>query len=177
MAPATPPSWTTSELSSRHTWPRAMRVQLRSRLFKSQGATVNWARVGIPAMITLIVVAHCHLARGGVASGRTREAANAVVSTIAYSAESRAVVTLSILRVTGCAMTEGRHAAEQPAREVDSDDCTSLIASEETALSLHATLGEDVFVGISRKQANGSRSRVMTSVSYVPRISLARASS
>jgi hypothetical protein len=157
MAPATPPSWTISEVSSRHTWPRAMRVQLRSKLFKSQGATVNWARVGIPTMIMATVVAHGQRARGGVASERTREAANAVVSTIAYSVDSRAVVTLSILRMTAYAVIAGRHAAEQPAGEVGSDDCTSLVASEEAALSLHATLGEDVFVGISWKQANGSR--------------------
>jgi hypothetical protein len=99
MAPATPPSWTTSEVSSRHSWPRAIRVQLRSRLFKSQGAIVNWARVGIPTMIMATVVAHGHRARGGAANGRTREAANAVASTIAYSTDSSAVVTLSILPV------------------------------------------------------------------------------
>jgi glutaredoxin len=44
---------------------------------------VNWASVGIPTMISAIVVAHGHLARAGAASGRTREAANAVASTIA----------------------------------------------------------------------------------------------
>jgi hypothetical protein len=89
---------------------------LRSRLFKSQGATANWARVGIPTMITATVVAHGHRDRGGVANGRTREAANAAVSTIAYSADSRAVVTLSILRVTAYAVTAGRHAAETAAQ-------------------------------------------------------------
>jgi hypothetical protein len=44
---------------------------------------VNWARVGIPTMIMAIVVAHGQRVCRGVDSGRTREAANAVVSTTA----------------------------------------------------------------------------------------------
>ena len=60
---------------------------------------MNWARVGIPTMIMAIVVAHGQRARSGVDSGRTRKAANAVVSTTAYKAVSRPVVTLSILPV------------------------------------------------------------------------------
>jgi hypothetical protein len=60
---------------------------------------VNWARVGIPTMIMAIVVVHGQRVRSGVDSGRTREAANAVVSTTAYKAASRPVVTLSILPV------------------------------------------------------------------------------
>ena len=48
-------------------------------------------------MIMAMVVAHGQRPLNGVDSGRTREAANAVPSTTAYSAANKPVVTFSIL--------------------------------------------------------------------------------
>ena len=58
---------------------------------------MNWANVGMPTTKRATVVAHGHRRRTGPASGRIREAANAVDSTTAYKAARRPDVTQLIL--------------------------------------------------------------------------------